>query len=201
MGEFMKTALRQNLQGRLAMTFSLGQALAMLELPQAELSTWLLAEIEKNPLLELDSLSPSLPFKDVAQIEAPKTLYDHLIQQIREMFSNPHEQLEAIGLLENLDERGFLSPAFSDSPILSVLQTFDPLGVFARDLRECLLLQLKPTTSAYQIVSLCFQDLLYGRFKAIQKKTGIQDLSLAIQSISRLNFRPAELFRHETNHP
>ena len=183
------------------MTFSLGQALVMLELPQAELSTWLLAEIEKNPLLELDSLSPSLTFKDVAQIEAPKTLYDHLIQQIRERFSNPHEQLEAIGLLENLDERGFLSPAFSDSPILSVLQTFDPPGVFARDLRECLLLQLEPTTSAYQIISLCFQDLLHGRFKAIQKKTGIQDLSLAIQSLSRLNFRPAELFRHETNHP
>ena len=74
MGEFMNTALRQNLQGRLAMTFSLGQALVMLELPQAELSTWLLAEIEKNPLLELDSLSSSLPFKDVSQIEAPKTL-------------------------------------------------------------------------------------------------------------------------------
>lgn len=175
----------------------------MLELPQAELSTWLFSEIEKNPLLELDSFPSSSLYslKDPSQIEAPKILYDHLIQQIRERFTNLDERLEAIRLLNHLDERGFLASSTPDSPILSILQTLDPPGIFARDLRECLLLQLEPSSPAHRIVSLCFEDLLHERFKTIQKKTGIQDLSSAIQSLSRLSFRPADLFRQEPNFP
>ncbi len=202
MGGFMKTTLRQSLHGRLTMTVSLGQALAMLELPQAELSSWLMSEIENNPLLEFDAArSRSLPLVDYSRIEAPETLYDHLMRQIRERFSNPDEQSQAIGLLEHLDERGFLSPPPPDCPLLSILQTFDPPGIFARDLRECLLLQLTPDSSAYQVVSRCFKDLLHGRFGTIQKKTGIRDLGFAIQALARLNCRPADLFRQEPNAP
>lgn len=195
----MKTKLSQNLHSGLAMTYSLGQALSILELPQAELSSWILSEIEKNPLLELDALVPALPYKD--SLESPKTLYDHLMQQIRERFPEPLAQAKATLFLENLDERGFLSPPPIDCPILSILQTFDPPGIFARDLRECLLLQLDPASPAYKIVSHCFKDLLHGRFGAIQKKTGLRDLSPAIQSLARLNFRPADLFRQEPNPP
>jgi RNA polymerase sigma-54 factor len=183
------------------MTFSLGQALAMLELPQAELASWLLSEIEKNPLLELEPRTHSIPFKDFAEIEAPKTLYDHLLQQIRERFSSPEEQSDAIHLLENLDERGFLAMQPPDCQLLATLQTFDPPGIFARDLRECLLLQLDPGSFAYKIVSHCFEDLLHGRFTAIRQKTGIGDLASSIQTLSRLNARPADLFRQEINPP
>ncbi len=195
MGRFMKTTLKQNLQGRLAMTFSLGQALTLLELPQLELASWLLSEIEKNPLLELDALSPSLPLK--GEIEAPKTLHHHLMHQIRERFSSPEERSGALHLLENLDERGFLPASTPDSPILTLLQTFDPPGIFARGLRECLLMQLERHSPAYQIVERCFEDLLHGRFKAIRQKTGVRDLALAIQTLARLECRPASLFRQE----
>ncbi len=195
----MKTSIKQNLQGRLAMTFSLGQALSLLELPQLELASWLLSEIEKNPLLELDALPPSLPLK--GEIEAPKTLYHHLMHQIRERFSTPEEQSEAIHLLENLDERGFLPASTPDGPLLTLLQTFDPPGIFARGLRECLLSQLERHCPAYKIVHRSFEDLLHGRFKAIRQKTGIRDLALAIQTLARLECRPADLFRHELSAP
>lgn len=194
----MQTSIKQNLQGRLAMTFSLGQALALLELPQLELASWLLSEIEKNPLLELDALTPSLPLK--GEIEAPKTLYHHLMHQIRERFSTTEEQSEAIHLLENLDERGFLPASTPDGPLLTLLQTFDPPGIFARGLRECLLLQLERHCPAYQIVHSSFEDLLHGRFKAI-RQTGIRDLGLAIRALARLECRPADLFRQEPRVP
>ena len=197
----MKTALQQSLQRRLSMTFSLVQALAILQMPQDELASWLLCEIEKNPLLELETLPFSLPLQDVSEIEALPSLYDHLMAQIRERFSDPEERFYAIQLLHHLDIRGFLSPALPDCPLLSILQSFDPPGIFARDLRECLMLQLSRNSSAFKIVSCCFQDLLHGRFKAIQKKTGIQDLAPAIQSLSRLHFRPAALFQREFNPP
>jgi RNA polymerase sigma-54 factor len=62
-------------------------------------------------------------------------------------------------------------------------------------------LQLDLPSPAYKIVSHCFEDLLHGRFGAIQKKTGIKNLAPLIQELTRLNVRPADLFRQEPNPP
>jgi RNA polymerase sigma-54 factor len=121
--------------------------------------------------------------------------------QIRERFSDPTDLKKALELLGQLDERGYLASPCADSPILSVLQSLDPPGIFARDLKECLLLQLPPHSLAYKIVDLCFHDLLHSRFKSIEKKMKITDLSSAIQSLAKLHFRPADLFQHECNPP
>jgi RNA polymerase sigma-54 factor len=183
-------SIKQTLVGRLGLTFSLTQALTLLELPQIELASWLLTEIEKNPLLELDAFPRSLPLTQ--EIEAPETLHDHLMQQIREHFPNPDERQEAILILEQMDERGFVPHA--NSPLLPILQSFDPPGIFARDLRECLLLQLKEDSPAHKVVTRCFEELLQGKFGAIKKKIGVD-----IATLPHLNLRPADLFREECN--
>jgi len=193
----MKTNLTQNLQGRLAMTFSLRQALKLLELPQLELASYLMEEIEKNPLLELDKPSPWRAF-DPSRVEAPETLYNHLMRQIRERFPDPSA---AFSLLEQMDERGYLPPDTPDSGTLSALHEFDPPGIFARSLRECLLLQLDPDSLAYRIVNTCFEELLRGQFKEIRKKMGTEELPQAIRSLARLALRPADIFRAEPDLP
>lgn len=200
----MKIDLKSSHQMRPAIAFSLRQALEMLQMPQHELAQWLLSEIERNPLLEAHPVSLPTYRKDAAHIEAPPTLHDHLMRQIRERFPLPMDRDAAIRLLEHLDERGYLSSWPEEIPLdafLPILQSFDPPGIFARDLRECLLLQLQPDCPAYRIVNQCFKDLLHGRFEMIKKKTGLTDLALAIQALARLTLRPADLFRTEVNAP
>lgn len=200
----MKIDIKQSQQGRPSITFSLRQALDMLQMPQQELAQWLLNEIERNPLLEHNPASVHTYSKDVSLIEAPPSLHDHLMSQIRERFALPEERALAVCALKHLDERGYFSPIpenISFDAILPILQSFDPPGIFARDLRECLLLQLKPDSPAYRIVHRCFKDLLHGRFEAIKKKTGLTDLAPAIQALARLTLRPSDLFRIEINTP
>ena len=190
-------------EGRLAMTFALRQALDVLQMSQVELGQWLRNEIEKNPLLELET--PRC--KKGVEIDAPSqpTLHEHLRAQIRENFASSEEQKMAEMYLENLDERGFLCPPLESSKVLSVLHTFDPPGIFARNLQETLLLQLqikgKQETLAFQMVQTCFDDLLHGRYGAIKQKLGHSDLGDAIRELARLSLRPASAFQQEPISP
>ncbi len=188
-------------QNRLAMTFALGKALELLQMPQWELALWLQNEVEKNPLLELDREAFVAQKSDFPVIQAPISLYEHLVNQIRERFSNISEREEALRLMECLDEKGFIQEAPENHPLVPILQQFDPPGIFARDLRECLLLQLSPQTLAHTLVNHHFQDLLHGRFKKIKQQMRGETLDCALKTLSRLNLRPAALFRQEPSIP
>ncbi|MFM7710431.1 MAG: RNA polymerase factor sigma-54 [Ferruginibacter sp.] len=83
--------------------------------------------------------------------------------------------------------------------LIDQIQQFDPAGVCARDLRECLLLQLKRTDTvrtdvqlAYRIISKYFDEFTKKHYEKIQRSLGIDDdtLKAAIQVIVRLNPRP-----------
>lgn len=189
---------------RLVMTLALRRSLEILQMSQLELSQWLEEEIEKNPLLEC---TPSSSKKRL-EIDLPSkiSLYEHLQAQIRESFSSESDRKLAQNCLENLDERGFLlEGAAVPESFLAVLQTFDPPGIFARSLQEALLLQLqrggRSKTVAYRLVKECFEDLLKGRFAAIQKHLGIDDLSEALRELSRLYFRPAAQYSQDPMRP
>jgi RNA polymerase sigma-54 factor len=82
------------------------------------------------------------------------TLRDHLIQQLQVDIADAKERMIGAYLIDNVDEAGYLRldlPATAESlgctladleAVLGKLQRFDPVGVFARDLKECLALQL-----------------------------------------------------------
>jgi RNA polymerase sigma-54 factor len=193
---------------RLVMTFAMRQALEILQMPQIELGQWLRSEIEKNPLLELQESRSRPRFNP--EIPSPLTLHDHLLAQIRENFDFPKDRLIAEAFLEHLDERGFITCSLETMAhlyqrpverILSVLQTFDPPGIFARDLQEAFLLQLrakgKTDSLCYQLVQTCFDDLLNGRYAAIKKKLGAPELAPAMQLLARLSSRPARFYQTE----
>ncbi|MES2273187.1 MAG: RNA polymerase factor sigma-54 [Chlamydiota bacterium] len=207
---------------RLIMTFALRQALEILQMPQLELGMWLRTEIEQNPLLELDpeEMSEAPHFKSHLQLESqiasPITLYENLLSQIRENFSFPLDCHIAKSLLDHLDERGFITTPlepiaqFFNQPlsriesVLALLQTFDPPGICAQNLQQTFLIQLKRLgkmdSLAFQLVRECFDDLLHGRYSLIKKKMEKDDLSVAIQMLARLHFRPSDSFKQECAH-
>jgi RNA polymerase sigma-54 factor len=85
----------------------------------------------------------------------PRTLREHLLEQIGTDLSDQGDQVVALHLLEQLDENGYLGGTLDSiaallgcdlarvEAVLTRLQQFDPPGVFARDLPECLALQLR----------------------------------------------------------
>jgi RNA polymerase sigma-54 factor len=88
-------------------------------------------------------------------ITAPATFQEHLLRQLRLLANSEEERKIGELIIGNLDDNGYLRCPIEEigesaetdpskvEEVLSIIQTFDPIGVGARDLRECLLLQLK----------------------------------------------------------
>jgi len=85
--------------------------------------------------------------------------------------------------------------------VLALIQGFEPAGIGARSLQECLELQLKrkdqhnpDVHNALRIISLCFEEFTKKHFTKIEKKPDIveEDLKCAVDIIIRLNPKPGE---------
>ena len=191
-------------QRHLAMTYQMRQALKLLQMSQMDLKQFIQEEIDKNPLLE-ESKGGSRPFDQ--EIPATITVYENLCRQMREIFdSEEFEMAEKIA--QYLDEKGFLSLSSIEiaqnlqvseervESIIATLQTLDPPGIFARNIQESLLLQLrakgKENSPIYTLIQKDYQDLLHHRYGLLKKKYKTLDLANAIQKIALLQLRPLE---------
>ena len=119
-------------------------------------------------------------------------------------------------IINNLDDDGYLRVPFDDllgktteeltasdlSTALRLVQTLDPVGVGARDLRECLSVQLRQEAEAGRDVSLemelvtsFLRDIEKNRLPQIARKLGVsvERVKDGIESIARLNPRPGLL--------
>jgi RNA polymerase sigma-54 factor len=115
-------------------------------------------------------------------------------------------------LIGNIDEYGYLKatleelststglPAEKILEVLTVVQTFDPSGVGARDLRECLMLQLQragqQSSLEYRIVNEFMDALGKRRIPEIARGTGqsVDDVQESLERIARLEPRPGRAF-------
>ncbi len=131
--------------------------------------------------------------------ERPETLSDHLHDQLANEELTDAERLAADKIIYNLDVNGYLPMPLEelvdpDGPAdqlahlekaLAVVQGMDPPGVGARDLRECLLLQIgADMPNARQLRRLIgdhLEDLAANRLPLIERKTGF-----TIEQIERL---------------
>lgn len=88
-------------------------------------------------------------------LSTSETLTEHLMEQVRLSGMNDEEEYVATLIIGNLDDSGYLRGQTVEEIaedarasvedvefVLSIVQEFDPLGVAARDLRECLLIQI-----------------------------------------------------------
>lgn len=142
-----------------------------------------------------------------------KTLYDHLSLQLKISAISECRQLIGEYLIGNIDANGYLR----DDPdeharylgislreireVLTLIQSFDPPGVGACTLEECLLLQLRygaaaPPHHAEKIIACCLPELAAGKYRRIARKLGIslEELQDALAFIRRLNPKPGACF-------
>jgi len=152
----IKQSLKMSQQ--LVMTPQLQQAIKLLQLSHTELSDVLAQEMVGNPILEdvIDTGRERDAAPEASGVLSKKSsLYEHLVWQLR--LSSMTREEEALGalILGNLDDDGYLRDPLEDTctregldvlfaeKVLKKLQEFDPVGVASRNLRECLLLQVK----------------------------------------------------------
>ena len=151
------------------------------------------------------------------------TLQEHLIWQMNLFPFSEAQRWIATYIIDAINEDGFIEGNFADlvkdiqitltvsqaliENVLQQIQQFDPIGVGARDLRECLLLQLAQlplNTPCHQAATtLVKQHLaLLGKrdFNTLQKRLGVnaQALSDIITLIQTLNPRPGTLIGRRT---
>jgi len=142
-----------------------------------------------------------------------KTLREHLTEQMLVTFDDPAERMIAGLLIDQLDEIGYLRsnpaeladnlgcPVERVEELLQKMKGFDPTGVFATDLAECMALQLdeKGTLDDPMQKLLQHLDLIADHdFKKLAEICGVNDTYLQdmIAEIRALNPRPASEFDH-----
>jgi RNA polymerase sigma-54 factor len=144
------------------------------------------------------------------------TLADHLHWQLQFSHFTDEEYRVGTWIIGNLDEEGYLKVPVADIaadlsvPVETVgrtlqkIQTFDPVGIGARDLKECLLIQLQGMTTrnpiAETIVSEHLALLKNRNHPALAKRLGvsIDKVNEAAFIISRLEPKPGRAFGGET---
>jgi RNA polymerase sigma-54 factor len=157
------------------------------------------------------SASAGEDYNPEAFVSAETTLADHLAEQMALAIHDPASRMIARYLIDMVDETGYLggdlatvaeklgAPLADVEAVLALLQTFDPPGVCARNLTECLAIQLKdcdrfdPAMAAL----VTHLDLLAKRdLAALRRLCGVNDEDLAdmIAEIRHLNPKPGLAF-------
>jgi RNA polymerase sigma-54 factor len=254
----------------LVMTPQLQQAIRMLQLSNLELSDFVDAEIQQNPLLERlergvvepavgnDQLAQPLPPRlDGATAEfapkpdeswrvaggegdgssdpggeappwgdrvpaasaggveqtawRPRTLREHVLEQIGTDLADPGDRAIAHHLLDLIDEAGYLTGAIEPvarlpgcnlarvERVLARLQEFDPAGIFARDLAECLSLQLRERNRLDPAMQTLLENLPLLAVRNIAAlirlcRVDAEDMADMIAEIRSLDPRPGLVF-------
>ncbi len=144
-------------------------------------------------------------------VAAEISLADHLAEQLALAIVDPMRRLIGRHLIDSVDEAGYLrvdlvqvaeklgAPLDLVESVLAVLQTFDPAGVCARSLGECLALQLKERNRvdpAMQVLVDHLELLARREFAALRRLTRVDDDDLAemIGEIRALNPKPGNAF-------
>jgi RNA polymerase sigma-54 factor len=152
-----------------------------------------------------------------SRLTREKSLGEHLHDQLAVAGLDPAERAIAAVLIDGVDEGGYLRADLSDlaerlgcglplvEAVLKVLQGFEPTGVFARDVRECLSLQLKerdrldPAMAALldNLDSLARRDMA-----ALRRACGVDDEDLRdmLAELKALTPRPGAAFGGEPSH-
>lgn len=141
-------------------------------------------------------------------LAAPVTLADYLQQQLSLLVLSDTARDAADSIIGNLDENGYVTSSSEEivasgghstedvQAALKVVQSLDPAGIGARDMRECLLLQLASLDArggvAWQIVSEHLKLLEIHRKKELAKALGrpLEHVNIAIDMIQHLDPRP-----------
>jgi RNA polymerase sigma-54 factor len=141
-------------------------------------------------------------------LSSPASLTDYLMWQLSVSISSEEVRKIAESIIGNLDENGYLTATLDEiaqaadysmedvDEALTMVQEFDPPGVGARDLQECLLIQLKvvdpQNTLAQQIITEHLKLLQNNQMKEVARTLNrpIELVKRAVDVIKRLDPKP-----------
>ncbi|CAN5748059.1 RNA polymerase factor sigma-54 [soil metagenome] len=145
-------------------------------------------------------------------IATQETLQQHLMGQLDQTALNANDRKTAEVIIGNIDDSGFLQsnpeemsmntgiPQEDFEHMLTFIQSFYPPGVGARDLGECLLIQLKRegkgNSLEYKIISEHMPDLGKRRYPEIARRMGlsVEQVQKCANNIAQLDPRPGQIF-------
>ncbi len=157
--------------------------------------------------------------RDTPQYEAfishKESLSDHLLWQL--LMASPSSEEKRLGslIIGNLNKDGYLQSSTEElgqqgnvtaediEEVLFLLQSFDPIGVCARDLKECLLLQANALGLKNTLVTRIINDHIHHlenkNYKAICRalKVTMEEVISAVNVITNMEPKPGRLFSEE----
>ncbi|KEK25340.1 RNA polymerase factor sigma-54 [Bacillus gaemokensis] len=225
----MKASLLQEQSLRLAMTQELRQAITMLQYNVQELTEFLYEQSLENPLIELGGFerekkkSSSKSTSTSKQVDNQMEIYSvdsttiqqHLLDQIQYYKIDEEKRKMASFIIMNMDENGYLQETDEElaellaAPIdvveysIGIVQSLEPAGVGARNIQECLSLQLKRLQKR-NVLSEMIVDEHFAYFvkKDWRKlvhvmKCSNEELQSAVDCITSLQPKPGLAFSSE----
>lgn len=151
-----------------------------------------------------------LPFENI--VRSVNSLTDHLDEQLRFTVEDPLVRRIGTEIIGNLDEDGYLRAELAEiaercettvdqvEKVLLLVQAFDPPGVAARSIQECLLIQLKvdpnPDPVSVEIVEEHFDELSRRRYPDIARalKLPLDRVMESVEEIMGLEPKPGRRF-------
>jgi RNA polymerase sigma-54 factor len=148
-------------------------------------------------------------------ITQPRSLYEYLMDQLRLCYESEEELRLGESLIASLDENGYLELSLEElaqaqntkvetlAEILKVIQNFDPPGVGARNLSECLLIQLKianrQDSLAAKIAKDYLMDLEHKHYDKIAHALAVskEAVHAATEEIAHLDPKPGKTYLAE----
>lgn len=216
MHEGFRLGMVQQQQQTLIMNQEMRQAIEILQLSGIELASYIVEQVESNPLLNIDHLwnrkKHNVSTNTKSFIETisrdSQTLEHILLEQLS--FAHLPMRKEQIGryLIASLDSDGYLREDLDHIAeqlsctldevleVLSIIQSFEPAGVAARNLQECLVLQLKVqgrwTELADEIITYHLAELAERKFGQLAEQYGVpqEEIAKLLETIEQLNPRP-----------
>ena len=210
-------------QQKLAMTPALRQAMVIMAMRVGDLRRFAISASEENPYLE--AILPELPHQNFGDDQGfdfdridyssqhPTSLIDHIMPQIGMAFHDPDEKAMAFSLVEHLAPSGWLDSQAWDicsargmtqnefDHVLSKLQKLEPTGIFARNLAECLKLQLDDLDLLNDNIMLVLNhlDWLHEGIDRLSEKTGLSEdkIMTSLSAIRRCQPKPGAGFTHD----
>lgn len=148
-------------------------------------------------------------------ITTGESLQDHLLWQLGIVITDPNKKSIGELVIGNIDDNGYLRSSTEElvaqsgktleevEEIILLIQTFNPVGVCARDIKECLLIQLdrlgKGNTLASKIVENCLDLVGEHKYKQIADSLQSEEqlVEKAVELITTLDPKPGLMFAQE----
>ena len=224
----MEQKLIQKQFQKLLFTQTMQESMQILQMPLLELKMLVEKEMQDNPLLEEDiqqneqSTGVSGNIDEDSQpkelwVTKPLSLHEHLLQQLRMSSASSEDIVIGEEIIGNIDDDGYLKASAEEisqslnadvqkvNSMIQFIQGFEPAGIGARDLKECLLIQLgikgKKDTVCWKIAENYLELCGKKQYAQIAKLLGVplDTVKAGIVEIGKLEPKPGKLYSVEPN--